>query len=31
MNGDMTWIDLARDTKRWRALVNTATDRRVPK
>ena len=27
----MNWIDLARDTNRWRALVNAAMDRRVPK
>ena len=27
----MNWIDLARDTNRWRALVNAAMDRRFPK
>jgi hypothetical protein len=31
MGGGMNWIDLARDTNRWRALVNAAMDRRVPK
>jgi len=30
-DGGINWIDLARDTYRWRALVNAAMDRRVPK
>jgi hypothetical protein len=28
--GDMDWIDLAQDRNRWRALVNTVMDLRVP-
>jgi hypothetical protein len=30
-DGGMNWIDLARDMYRWRALVNAAMDRGVPK
>jgi hypothetical protein len=28
--GDMDWIDPAQDRDRWRALVNTVTNLRVP-
>jgi len=28
--GDMDWIDLAQDRDRWRALVNTLVNLRVP-
>jgi hypothetical protein len=28
--GDMDWIDLARDRDRWKALVNTVMNLRVP-
>jgi hypothetical protein len=28
--GGMDWIDLAEDRERWRALVNTAMNLRVP-
>jgi hypothetical protein len=27
---DMDWIDLAQDTNKWRALVNTVMNLRVP-
>jgi hypothetical protein len=28
--GDVDWIDLAQDRKRWRALVNSVSNLRVP-
>jgi len=28
--GDMDWIDVAQDRDRWRALVNTVMNLRVP-
>jgi hypothetical protein len=28
--GDVDWIDLAQDRNRWRALVNSVLNRRVP-
>jgi hypothetical protein len=28
---DMNWIELARDRERWRALLNTVVNLRVPK
>jgi hypothetical protein len=28
--GDMDWIDLAQDSDKWRALVNTVMNLRVP-
>jgi hypothetical protein len=28
--GSMDWIDLAQDRNKWRALVNTVMDLRVP-